>query len=272
MDYPPDQAAAILKLARDMIDKEGSPSEKLPNMWRTVGAIYGVSMSHAVRAKIGDNVYSGPFKGMKLPPSMFEGNFGPRLLGCYEHELHQAMERVIAERYNTILNIGCAYGYYSVGLALRMPNAEVYAFDISPKAQQDCGELATLNGVSDRVRVAGEFRGEDFAQYASRNTLLLLDIEGGERTLLDPVKWPALRKLDVIVELHECDIHGISDIITQRFSATHDIEMVFNRSIHFPLEEIFGSNIYLEHFANMAVTFEGRAGATPWAVMRRITI
>src|SRR5581483_7157575 len=154
MQYPPDQAEAILKLARDMIDENGSPVDKLPNMWRTVGAIYGVSMAHAVRAKIGDAVYSGPFKGMKLPPSMFDGNFGPRLLGCYEHELHQAMERVVAERYDTILNIGCAYGYYSVGLALRMPATEIYAFDISPKAQQDCREMAELNNVSNRVHIA----------------------------------------------------------------------------------------------------------------------
>ena len=69
--------------------------------------------------------------------------------------------------------------------------------------------------------------------------------------------------MDIIVELHECVIPDISRKIAQRFAATHDVEMIFNRSIHFPLEDIFGANTHIEHFANMVVTLEGSVPALP---------
>jgi len=238
-------------------------------MWRRVAAIYGVSIGRILRDKIGDCVYSGPFKGMKLTPCMLSGLFAPHLLGCYEHELHRTVERVIASPYTTILNIGCSNGYYSIGLALRMPQATVHAFDTDEKAQNGCRDMAALNGVANRVQIGGAFDGEGFARFAGTGTLLLMDIEGAEQHLLDPASWPALQTMDIIVELHECNTAGITQTITDRFAATHDIVIVRNRSIHFPLESLLGDDVYLDHFDNMVVTFEGRAGPTPWAVMRR---
>ena len=71
-------------------------------------------------------------------------------------------------------------------MAKRMPNTRVLAYDLNPKAQQICRELATKNGVSDRVQVGGLFQPSDFASYASQHVLVLCDIEGAEKDLLDP--------------------------------------------------------------------------------------
>ena len=75
-------------------------------------------------------------------------------------------------------DIGCAEGYYAVGMAGRMPATRVDAFDIDPAAQRACGELAARRGVAERVRVGARFTADDFAAYAGRKTLVLCDVEG----------------------------------------------------------------------------------------------
>ena len=44
--------------------------------------------------------------------------------------------------YQTVVNVGCAEGYYAIGMARLMPNSLFLAFDINPKAIECCRELA----------------------------------------------------------------------------------------------------------------------------------
>ena len=83
--------------------------------------------------------------------------------------------------------------------------------------------------------VGGVFNGEDFARYPER-TLVFCDIEGAEDALLDPDKRPALRKMDLIVELHECFQPDIARKVCARFAASHDIAMVLHhgRDVELP--------------------------------------
>ena len=81
------------------------------------------------------------------------------------------MEGFVALGHSTVLNIGCAEGYYAVGLARRMPQARVLAFDINRTAQDTCRALAAKNGVADRVQVSGLFKPADFAAYGTTATL-----------------------------------------------------------------------------------------------------
>src|SRR6266576_2433358 len=99
-------------------------------------------------------VANGPFEGMRYPAAESYGSMIlPKLLGSYESELHRALEELFANRYSAILDIGCAEGYYAVGLGLRFARAHIYAFDTSPKARQMCAEMATLNGLGSRIHI-----------------------------------------------------------------------------------------------------------------------
>src|SRR4051812_25893346 len=40
-------------------------------------------------------VQAGPFAGMRFADHTTEGCYAPRLLGCYEHELHGEVERLV---------------------------------------------------------------------------------------------------------------------------------------------------------------------------------
>ena len=148
-----------------------------------------------------------------------------------------------------------------------MPTTRVLAFDLNPKAQAVCAALAVKNGVADRVSVGALFKPEDFAAYAGQKVLVLCDIEGAERDLLDPALAPALAGMDIIVESHDCLVPGMTRVLLERFSATHNITVVDDngqRSLH--TAPVWFNN--LAHLDQLLATWEWRSGPTPWLVMQ----
>ena len=268
MRYQPEHAALLIKEMQKVLALDEPPDIVYRKLWLRMLFLRGMDIARDLQKITGDRVFSGPFKSMRLTPAVMTGSFAPTLLGCYEHELHPVIERAIARGYKKILNIGCAYGYYAVGLALRMPNVTVDAFDISEKAQDKCRDMAKLNGVSDRLKISGEFRGEDFARYAGPDTLAIVDIETAEKTLLDPAKYPALRKIDLLVEMHDLMDASISKLMQERFAPTHEIEIIRSGEKPFPLGDLIGPNRYADPFDCLIAAWEIRDGPTPWGVMR----
>src|SRR6185295_16905138 len=143
--------------------------------------------------KHGTKVMAGPFAGMDFVKSSAEGCHIPKLLGCYEEELHGFLALLPQSGYRTVLNIGCAEGYYAVGIKRLLPDTTLVACDIDEKARAACQSLAAKNGVE--IDLRGEFTVEDFAAHSGR-VLVWCDIEGAERQLLDPLAAPSLRKFD----------------------------------------------------------------------------
>jgi len=215
----------------------------------------------------GTVVMQGPLRGLDFLPQSAEGCHIAKLLGCYEQPLQPHVEAAIAAGYPLVLNIGCAEGYYAVGMARRMPNTRVLAFDLNPTAQQVCRELASKNDVADRVSVGALFTPADFAAYASERVLVLCDIEGAERELLNPQTAPALAGMDLIVESHECLQPGITQTLVERFAATHDITLI-NDDGQRQLQGAPPWFCNLAHLDQLLATWEWRSGPTPWLVMR----
>src|SRR4029078_7934585 len=98
---------------------------------------------------LGNKVLTGPFKGMIIPEltPWEEGNSGTKLLGCYEHELHSAVEEAIARKPEIIINIGCGDGYYAIVMARRCPDNLIIACDTSDQSLIAAQDYATQNGV-----------------------------------------------------------------------------------------------------------------------------
>lgn len=217
------------------------------------------------KAKQGNTVHSGPFAGMTYQNAA-EGALLPRLIGCYEAELHPTIMQLKEEKYQHVIDIGCAEGYYAVGLARLLENCQVHAYDVNEAAQVACKALAKANQVDDRVSVGGLFEGDNFTFFKDQKTLLFCDIEGAEEELLDPLKYPALVDMDLIVEVHECYRKGLMQKITDRFTPTHDIEWIWqSESASRDLPQWTRD---LTHLDQILCTWEWRQGPTPWAVMR----
>ena len=213
----------------------------------------------------GTVVGHGPFQGMDYSVGATEGAFAPRLLGAYEAELHPHLERLIAEGLDCVIDIGCAEGYYAVGLARRLPGASIHAHDVNPRAQAACKMLAQRNGVAEQVVVGGEFRPSDFAQFAGQRCLVFVDVEGAEDGLLDPAASPALASMNLIVETHDLFKPGTKARLIAQFAATHEVEVVGHAANTTPLPPWLEA---LGHMDRLLAVWEWRSGPTPWLVMR----
>ena len=135
----------------------GAGQAQLNNALRLLSKWRSVLIQNTLVQQQGTTVMDGPLKGMDFLPESAEGCHIAKLLGCYEQPLQPYIEQAIQKQYATILNIGCAEGYYAVGMARRMPGTRVLAHDLNPKAQEVCAALTTKNKVADRVQVGGAF-------------------------------------------------------------------------------------------------------------------
>ena len=212
-------------------------------------------------------IVSGPFAGMTFATHGTHGSLAPKLIGTYEPELHAIIERIIATNYEIIVDIGCAEGYYAVGLARRMAGARVFAYDTDQRGRDVCRQVAAANGVGDRITIGATFVPEDFAQFASRRTLIICDIEGGERDLLLPDKAPALANFDLLIECHDVFVANITDEIAARFAATHTVERINRAATPPPLPP---SVAFRDELDRLLATWEWRLGSTPWLWMKAL--
>ncbi len=140
---------------------------------------------------------------------------GARVLGTYECELWPQVEELCRRSHDGMVTVGAAEGYYTVGLARRKPGVPIWAFEADEAIRAALEVNLKLNGVEGQVRVAGRCELAELvaALDGLQNPLVIVDIEGGERELLDPEKSPALRKADILVEVHDFVDGSIGNIL-----------------------------------------------------------
>jgi hypothetical protein len=223
-------------------------------------------------AHAGTRIQSGPFAGMTYVTSASEGGIAPKLLGVYETALHDVLLNAPEQGYDAVLNVGCAEGYYAVGLARLLPEAAILAWDIDAVARGKCLELARLNGVETRVTLRERFEPSDLNAACSELSaklgrspkgLLVMDCEGAEFDLLAPQEAD-FRWLDLIVEVHPRQDKTVEALI-RRFESTHVVEERQARTVVPPLPSWLEN---LGHLDQLLAVWEWRAAPTPWLVMR----
>jgi hypothetical protein len=255
------------QLLAQLANPQSADMVPLNNALRLLSKWRSVLIQNTLLQQQGTVVGSGPLQGLDFLPQSAEGCHIAKLLGCYEQPLQPYIEGAINANYPLVLNIGCAEGYYAVGFARRMPATRVLAFDVNITAQNTCQALAAKNHVQDRVQVGALFKPEDFSTHSGQRVLVLCDIEGGERDLLDPVKSPALANMDLIVESHECLIPGVTRLLLDRFTPTHTITMVEDDG----QRQLAAAPTWfknLAHLDQLLAVWEWRSGPTPWLVMK----
>jgi hypothetical protein len=172
-------------------------------------------------------VRHGVFRGMKYPTDTSAVTvLIPKLLGLYEREIQPALEAICSTPYTEIVNIGCAEGYYAVGLAMRIPGARVFAYDINKQALRLCRRMARMNHVSGRL-TTGAFCDANTLNGIplTGRALILSDCEGYEQELFTEETAPLLAGHDLLIEIHDFVHAGISSHIRKLFEATHAIEV-----------------------------------------------
>lgn len=109
---------------------------RLLSKWRSV------LIRNRLLLQQGTVVMEGILEGLDFLTDSAEGCHIAKLLGCYEQPLQPYLEAAIHTGYDTVINIGCAEGYYAVGMARKMQGTRILAYDLNPKARKVCAELA----------------------------------------------------------------------------------------------------------------------------------
>jgi predicted O-methyltransferase YrrM len=240
-------------------------TEQLNEVLRTLGRWRSRMLANTYLAHEGARIRSGPFAGMAYVSQATEGALIPRLLGTYESELHPHLLALAGEGLQSVIDVGCAEGYYAVGLARLMPQVMVHAFDIDEAARTACAELAARNQVAERVRIGGAFAPEGFAAFAGQRCLVMVDAEGAELDVLRPDLAPALAGFSLIVETHDVIRRGALAEIVRRFEPTHEIAVVRQQP------KLFDMPAWMQEFSHLdqlLAVWEWRQAPTPWLVMR----
>lgn len=180
---------------------------------------------------LGRRVLGGPFAGMKYAGQSCSSTFMPKILGTYEREVAVEIAALIKTCSNTIVDVGCAEGYYANGSLYSNKSAQVVAFDTDPAAQRLCAQIAQRNRTSDRLTLYGLCDVHSLRRLSEQSLidLLVMDVEGLEYELLNPVKVPTLATMPIVVEIHDIVRPGCGELIAERFHATHTIKTVQSR-------------------------------------------
>lgn len=209
-----------------------------------------------IRREMGDRIHretegrvqAGPLAGMTvLRREVWGDNMTAKLLGTYEQELRQPVRRLVRERrYDRVVVVGCAEGYWAVGLALLLPHARVRAFEDDAGAREIAAANARGNGVEERLEIRGHCGRSELREALDEagepdglvgpggreerggrgRALCLVDVEGEEVELLDPDAVPGLLSADLVVECHDRWDGSIRPRLIERFRPSHEVEIV----------------------------------------------
>jgi hypothetical protein len=188
-------------------------------------------------------ILRGPFEDMVFPERYtIQMEQIQKIIGSYESELHSVVQLVCKQKYADVVNIGAGEGYYAVGLARRMPDVTMYAFEMDTQAAESCKQMAAANHVEHQFIFKGECSVDQLELLEfnpNRKGLIICDCEGCELEVLDPKRVPQLMYCDLLVEIHDLSSSGPSsfEIMNSRFAETHTITPINIKSRdprHFP--------------------------------------
>jgi SAM-dependent methyltransferase len=203
---------------------------QIDNLMKTLTDFIWVQRSEGVLRRLFEDarVVSGPFKGMRYP--LLEAHCSslyPKLLGTYEDELHEVLERLMGNRYQTVIDIGCAEGYYAVGIALRLTGTDVFAYDTSAAARRLCTSMSRANNTESRVHIRDFCSSEILASHCNESrSLVVCDCEGYERVLFDTRFANAYATCDFIIEIHDFIDQQIGSRISDILGPSHQLTRI----------------------------------------------
>ncbi len=149
----------------------------------------------------------GPFAGMIFCEDYWWGSSdkGAMLLGIYEQEILNSIMSV-PSKYKVFIDLGAADGYYSIGTLISKKFKVSYAFEMSAKGRDVIQKNAKLNNCGNKLHILGEATKnfyKDISKKELASSVILIDIEGAEFSLLDKDSFQNLKKSIIFIELHD---------------------------------------------------------------------
>jgi hypothetical protein len=224
-------------------------------------------LARRVMDRVGDRVMDGPCAGLRFPADRLPEIDAPvaKLVGDYERQLHGPVTSALDSGRSPFVDVGCAEGYYAIGLALRHRHLLIHAYDLAPSARSLCRDLATFNGCIDRVEIGRRCGVRQLRRVSLANAFVLVDIEGAEFAFFSAQMVALMREAMVIIELHRPPDDPAVVALRERFRRSHRVDDVSSE----PSDAAFGPALsFLAPDERMAAMSEWRAGMEQtWLVL-----
>lgn len=164
-------------------------------------------LSNKLNKEFNGVIRYGPFKGFKFVDKSWWGptDRANMLLGLYEQEVLKSLQTT-PKKYKTFIDLGAANGYYGIGVLVGGIFEKSYCYEISLDGQRTIEQNAKLNNVFDKVKIRGTAN-KDFYKDLDGNeidqSVLFVDIEGGEFELFDKNIFKVFSQSIIYIELHD---------------------------------------------------------------------
>ena len=170
----------------------------------------------------------GPFVGAPATEDSL-AHCWMRLLGVYEFYLHPAVEAAILSKPPVVVDVGASSGYYSIGMAYRLPSSRHFAFEMQEKERESL--VRTAARIVTPINLKGLCTPVDLVEIArsEQRGFLVMDCEGAERELLGETVHPYLKNWTILLEVHDWHAPGAGEEIYERFQTTHSIQTIWTR-------------------------------------------
>lgn len=192
-----------------------------------------IRLSKYITKELNSTVKYGPMVGFLMTPDSWWGRHerAGMLLGIYEPQVLDTLTN-IADEYSYLVDIGAADGYYGVGLVASKIFKESFCFETNEYGRRVIRENAKINNVEEYVHVFGRAQKDFFKEVPKEkleDSVVLIDIEGGEYELLEEFTFHALRFSAIVIELHEEAANKVEDSLVEliaKGSKTHSCSII----------------------------------------------
>ena len=214
----------------------------------------------------GGEIAFGLFKGVKINKySAWSGarDIGPKILGLYENQI---LKWVQQKKFDLFIDIGASDGYYALGMLHSKTALKAITFEISAEDRKIAKTSAILNNVDDKILIKGEAISPEIIQILNKfsNGLIIIDIEGGEYSLITRELLEAAKYFHFIIEIHNTTHPDIKTNLVNYCNEFHNIEILTDLERNFPADSF---TINLTDNERCLLISEGRQYSMNWLAL-----
>ena len=229
-----------------------------------------VELEKSLCARTNNTIAGGIFKGIKHTGEAHGSTLCPKILGSHEKEIAQDLHEICKDK-DCFVDIGCAEGYYTTGIAKITTRDTVIGVDISEPALTQARQSATINGVGNKCQFFSKIKSA--ANSIKGKSLIMIDVDGSEipvlKELMGSLSESQKQATELLIETdfhpdgrsNEREISG--ELIQHGFMVSKSIE----QSIHCRFSDI--SHQLTTSFLDQVIYgLEGRPLNQKWLIAK----
>ena len=219
-------------------------------------------------AQTNSEIIGGPFKGVKHTGEAHGSTLCPKILGSYEKEIAHELQKMCREK-DSFIDIGCAEGYYTTGIAKTTAIQTVIGIDISEPALTQARKSATINGVDHKCQFFSEIK--QAAKLIKRKPLIMIDVDGSEipviKELMDSLSESQKQVAELLIEtdFHSDGRSNENEIAEELMKYGYSVSKTIAQSIHHRFSDI-SHQLTTSLLDQVIYGLEGRPSNQKWLI------